>query len=270
MENLNKKEEKPNVMPIEQEWSLALKVEQLEAENEALKNKSENMTKLFRIIAHDLINPIGNAAVVTKFLLEDIKYGSINKAELAIMLESLSKDNEATLKLLEDLLIWSRLQQDGMKIEVLEIKLSDQVNNAISPLQSIANQKNIKLTNEVPNDMEIFADSNMLQTVIRNLCSNSLKFTKEGGEVSVSAEKINDKVEVSINDNGVGMTNDQIKKLFENAGVSTDGTNKEKGTGFGISICKELVEKMGGSIRVESEGKDKGTKFIVSLSSVKK
>lgn len=254
----------------ERELSPALKIEKLEKENEELKNKLEDMEKSFRIIAHDLIGPVGNAAVLTEMLSEGIKDGSMDKEELVESMDALSTNGRATLKLLEDLLTWSRLQQGGAQPEILVTKLSDQVNDSIAPIIQIAKQKDIKLINEVSENVEILADSNMLQTVLRNLSSNSIKFTPNGGNITISSQMKDNKVEIIVKDDGVGLKDEQKIKLFESVGVTSVGTNKEKGTGFGLSICKEIIEKMGGTIRAESEGEGKGTSFIVTLYAVSK
>ena len=251
--------------PIEKELSLDERVKKLEVENKELKDKLENREKLFRIIAHDLRGPVGNTTVFIKLLSEYVKDGSISNEELADNLDIIYKNSEETSKLLEDLLTWGNLQQDGIKPEILAMNLVNQVENSIAPLLQIAKNKNINLENKVSGNIEILADRVMLETVIRNLSSNAIKFTNSDGNISISSEKRNNLVEIYIKDDGVGLNDDQKKNLFESIGVSTKGTNKEKGTGLGISICKEMVEKMGGTIKVESEGEGKGTTFTVTL-----
>jgi two-component system, sensor histidine kinase and response regulator len=254
----------------EKELSSSEKILNLEAENKKLKNKLENMNKSFRLIAHDLINPIGSFAVFSELLAEETKNSAMSKEELTQSLTVLSKGGKDTLKLLEDLLMLSRLQHDGIKPEILELKLTNQIESALDILLPIASQKNIKLNNEVEGGMEVMADSNMLKTVIRNLSSNAIKFTNKGGNIYISSLRKDNQVEIYITDDGVGLKEEQKQNLFETFGVSSQGTNQEKGTGFGLSICKELVEKMGGAIAVESEGEGKGSRFIVTLPAVEK
>ena len=270
-ESLNNKEIQKNIEnPIEKELSLPEKVEKLEKENEELKNKLENMKKLFRILGHDLITPIGNNAAFIDLLSESVKNDSMGEEELADNLDVISRSSKSAHKLLEDLLRWSRLQQEGIKPEISAVDLANQVEDSIAPLLLIAKEKGVNLKNEIPNDVDILADSNMLRTVIRNLSSNAIKFTKRGGNVSISCEKKNNLVEIYIKDNGVGLAEDQIKKLFESTGVSKDGTSGEKGTGFGLSISKEMIDIMNGTIHVESKGEGKGTTFTITLPEGKK
>lgn len=253
--------------PNEQEASKLEKMEKLEKENEELKGKLENMKKLFRIIAHDLKTPVGNTAVFINLLSKELKNGNMSKEELIENLDMVSRSSEATHKLLEDLLKWTRLQQEGMKPEISTLELANQVEDSIAPLIQTAKEKGVNLKNKVSKDIDIFADGNMLNAIIRNLSSNAIKFTKGGEQVSISSLRKGDQVEIYVKDNGVGLNEEQVKKLFDNVGFSNEGTNGEKGTGFGLSICKEMLYLMNGTIRAESEGEGKGTTFIVTLPS---
>lgn len=255
-------------IPVEKKLPLAERLEILEVENENLKNKLENIKKMFRIIAHDLKGPVNTTTIFTKLLSENI--GSISEKELVNNLDMIRQNSENTSKLLEDLLTWSQFQLDGKKPEILAINLTNQIENAIAPLLQTAKGKNINLENKVSSNVEILADSNILQTVIRNLSSNAVKFTKNGGSISFAFEKKNNLAEIYIKDDGIGLNENQKKNIFENIGVSVEGTGGEKGTGFGLSICKELIEKMNGTLRVESEGEGKGATFVITLPTVEK
>jgi len=263
-ETINTTNEAPEI-PVERELSLAKKLEISEAKNKELQEKLEYIKKLFGIIAHDLKGPVNTTTVFTELLSEYIKDGSITMEELADNLDMIYRNSDATSKLLEDLLTWSRLQLDEIKPEILAMNLAKEIEISVAPLLLAMKQKEIKFENKIPNDLDILADSNMLQTVVRNLSSNAIKFTNQGGNISISCEKKDNLVEIHITDDGVGLSEDKVKNLFESTGISTLGTNEEKGTGFGLSICKEMVEKMGGNIKVISEGKSKGTTFIVTL-----
>lgn len=251
--------------PNEQEASHIEKMEKLEKDNEELKGKLENMKKLFRIIAHDLKTPVGNIAVFIDLLSKELKDGNMSKEELTENMEMISRSSEATHKLLEDLLKWTRLQQEGMKPEISTLELSNQVEDSILPLIQTAKEKGVSLENEVPKDIDVLADGNMLNAIIRNLSSNAIKFTKGGERISISSLPKGDQVEIYVKDNGVGLNEEQVGKLFDNVGFSNEGTKGEKGTGFGLSICKEMLSLMNGTIRAESEGEGKGTTFIVTL-----
>ncbi len=132
-------------------------------------------------------------------------------------------------------------------------------------IENIADQKSITIKNDVPESLIIFADKSMISTVLRNLISNAIKFTREGGEVVVSARQNPKDILVSIKDNGIGIAPGRAKQLFSfDTNISTPGTNKEKGTGLGLILSKEFVEKHGGSIWVESE-EGKGSTFYFTL-----
>jgi signal transduction histidine kinase len=259
---ITKEEDK---FPNEQDESKLEKMDKLEKENGELKGKLENMKKLFRIIAHDLKTPVGNTAVFIDLLSKELKDGNMSKEELVEYLDMVSRSSGAAHKLLDDLLKWTRLQQEGMKPEISTLELANQVEDSIAPLIQTAKEKGVDLENEVPKDIDVLADGNMLNAIIRNLSSNAIKFTKGGERISISSMKKGDQVEIYVKDNGVGLNEEQVKKLFDNVGFSNEGTNGEKGTGFGLSICKEMLSLMNGTIRAESEGEGKGTTFIVTL-----
>jgi len=247
------------------------KNEELQLEIEELKKQIDVKNELFRIVAHDLRGPIGNLSTIADIILENVKNIKntedfhMKKEGLIDVINMLSDSSQATYKLLQDLLTWSRLQQGGINPEILVMKLSDQVREAIAPLLQTANNKDIKLGYEISDNINILADRMMLQTVIRNLSSNAIKFSNKGGDILISCEKKNNNIKIYIKDNGIGLTEDKLKGLFESIGKSNKGTEGEEGTGLGLSICREMIEKMGGSISVESEGEGKGTTFIVTL-----
>jgi signal transduction histidine kinase len=147
----------------------------------------------------------------------------------------------------------------------MELHLNDLVRENFNLLKNVADEKNITFINNVPDNMMVQADMNSIKTVLRNLFSNALKFTEEEGEVKVYAVKENEKIKVSVQDSGVGMSDEQADKLFRiDQNQSTKGTNNEEGTGLGLILCKEFVEKNGGEIWVESE-KGVGTIFHFTL-----
>jgi signal transduction histidine kinase len=143
--------------------------------------------------------------------------------------------------------------------------LSELINEEFSILNEMALGKSIELKSLLDNRLIITADKNMIKTIIRNLISNAIKFTRKNGKVSVSASVINSYVEISVTDSGIGMTKETMSKLFRLDGnLSTRGTENEKGTGLGLFLCKEFVEKHGGRIWVESEyGKGSTFKFVL-------
>jgi signal transduction histidine kinase len=144
--------------------------------------------------------------------------------------------------------------------------LYDKVNKIISIVEHSASKKSISISNQVDTDISAFADANMLRSIIQNLLINSIKFTNEKGRIIISSQKKGDVIEVSVEDTGIGIDKEDIPKLFEfNTIYTTKGTAGEKGTGLGLPLCKEFVERNYGKIWVESE-LGKGSKFIFTLS----
>lgn len=250
----------------ENELSLEEKLEKSEAENKDLKEKLDNREKLLKIIAHDLRSPIGNNTVFIDHLNESIKNKTMTEHELPVYLEMLSTQSRNTYKLLVDLFEWVKIQQGGIKPELLPTDLYAEVENSIASLKEIAKRKEVDLENKISSEnVKILADSNMLNTIVRNLTSNAIKYTEKGGNIIISSKNNNDNVEIHISDDGVGLSDDAKQNIFDVLNPSKEGTEGEKGTRFGLSICKEFVEKMNGTIRVESEGEGKGTTFIITL-----
>jgi signal transduction histidine kinase len=179
-------------------------------------------------------------------------------AEFADMINTSAQQ---VFHLLQDLLSWARIQQGQMPCNPTNTDLKLVVNEVIELLISNANNKKIDLINRIPDGMMIAADDHMLKTTVRNLVSNAIKFTSADGKVELSAVEDDAQVEVSVKDSGKGMTSENLDKLFK-IGIknTTRGTGGEEGTGLGLILCKEFVEKHGGKIWVESE-LDKGSEF---------
>jgi PAS domain S-box-containing protein len=233
---------------------------------EELKYLNETKDKLFSIIGHDLRGPIGNLTSMLKVLAsgdEDVDEELKND-----FLKSMIDSAESSYILLENLLDWSRSQRNAIiiKKEIYEIK--PVVEEAISLLSGAAGKKNINLTMEIEPGLSAFFDGNTISTVIRNLISNSIKFTKEGGRIIIRAIKENGLVQFSVSDDGVGMDQSKLESLFKKETyITTSGTKGEKGSGLGLSLCKDFVEKNGGELKVESEV-GKGTTISFCLNSV--
>jgi signal transduction histidine kinase len=183
---------------------------------------------------------------------------SLSTEDFREFTESIYRTVRDVYDLLENLLAWSRLQRGKMETEIEHLPLKQVIEKNIQLLSNIAASKGVHLENTVTADIFIDADKNMLNTVARNLISNALKFTPQGGKVSVSAQsssKDTDMMQIAVTDTGIGITKDDQAKLFRmDVTHSTMGTAKEAGTGLGLIICQEMVEKMSGRIWVESEG----------------
>jgi two-component system sensor histidine kinase/response regulator len=178
---------------------------------------------------------------------------------------SLHETTRNVYKLLENLLEWARLQKGSMPLNPDSFDMYSIVKSNFEIVQPKANLKNVKLLNNIPLSLQVFADVNMINTVIRNLISNSLKFTNDTGTITINYRDLDNFHHIDIIDDGVGMSKSVLNKLFKiDEHVTTLGTNQETGTGLGLILCKELVNKNKGNIIVESE-LGKGTKFTITI-----
>ena len=218
--------------------------------------------KLFSIISHDLRGPIGSFMQIIELLTSNLQVNPDMQANLLKELKDMSKN---TFYLLENLLSWSRSQRSDIVYNPRSIIINELVNENILLLLGAAGQKSIHIQFESQAKYAIYADYDMINLVIRNLLSNAIKFTHTGGLVSVSISEQNGLIETVIADNGVGMSQEKAEKLFTgNQFESTYGTNNEKGSGLGLVLCKDFVQRNGGSIRVESI-LEQGSKFIFTV-----
>ncbi len=219
--------------------------------------------KFFSIIAHDLRNPISSIKHLLELLANQYDELAIDEQKEFIGLLSESSDN--LFKLLDNLLMWARTQVGSVQInrELINIYLIS--DNNLSLMKLNADNKKIKLINKIPENTTAFADMNMIDTVMRNLISNSLKFSDEGDTITVDSEITDDFVTVKIADTGIGMSEEIQNKLFKiDKQITSVGTKQEKGTGLGLILCKEFVEKHGGKIWAKSK-EGKGTVIYFTL-----
>jgi signal transduction histidine kinase/ligand-binding sensor domain-containing protein len=267
-EELNKSntllEERQNQIENQSEELMSQKETLLEMNNK-LYELNASKDKFFSIIAHDLKNPFQTIIGFSDMQKEEIKSGNFTGIEEYAGLINTSAIQ--TYRLLENLLEWANSQRGGITFKPVPINLMDILNEEFIVLNDIAIMKNIELKSSFPNDLIFRADNNMIKTILRNLISNAIKFTHKNGMVEVRAMIKDRNVEISVSDNGIGMTDESMAKLFRiDANLSTQGTEKEKGTGLGLFLCKEFVEKHGGKIWVESEsGKGSTFKFLIPL-----
>lgn len=230
--------------------------EEMEKRSKELEQLNEVKDKFFSIISHDLRSPINALAG----LMDLMDRGAIASHELPVAIKELRVRFNHTRSLMNNLLDWTVLQMDKLNLQAGNVPLHKIVEENIELMSSIQNKK-IKMVNNVPQHAIGYADSNTINLVIRNLMTNSVKFTNDGGEIAVSAELKGNEWVMSVRDNGIGMSADIQKKLFDKINpYSTRGTANEKGTGLGLILCKEFVEKNGGRIWVESE-ENKGSTF---------
>lgn len=223
----------------------------IQIKNDELKISNATKDKFFSIIAHDLRSPFQGILGVVELLTNEID--SLSKSEIANFSHKLKYSLTKQYELLSDLLEWARLQTGNIEAIPEIIPLSSQVEMVIDSLKLLANQKDITIENAVDDETEVYSDHELLRIVLRNLISNSIKFTKPGGLISISAKRKEIYSEVTISDTGVGIAKEALDKIFRiDVHYSTEGTAKEKGTGLGLILCKEIIERQKGKIWAES------------------
>lgn len=238
---------------------------QLKESEEKLKQLIETQNKFFSIVAHDLKNPF-NALLGYVDALSD-SFDDMSKEEIRTFVDGIKSSSRNIYLLLENLLSWSRIQLGKFNVNIELTNLREISEKIIGLLRSGAEYKNIKLINEIRKDIQLYTDKNIVFSTLQNLTNNAIKFTKAGGFVKISAQIEKNFAIVSVKDNGMGMSQTLLNNLFDlKKSVSTLGTRNEAGTGLGLSLCKEMLQKIGGDIWAESElGKGSTFYFKVPL-----
>jgi len=237
---------------------------EINLKNEELSNLVAEKDRLISIIAHDLRNPFNVLLGLTQLLDEDLP--NLTQDDIQKMITSLRGTTLSVYNLLENLLEWSLIKRGNTSFNPKAFILQDNMDEFLHPVLELANKKSIEISYCVPDDLEVYADRSMMGSIIRNLASNAIKFTPQNGKVILSAQTLGDRsIEISINDTGIGMNKSMIDNLFKiDRKNNRRGTEGESSSGLGLIICKELVEKHGGKIRVESKV-GKGSTFYLTL-----
>ena len=241
-----------------------LNEDSLQRLNNELNLLNDQKNKLLSVIAHDLRNPIAGCVGLLEVVFTDVE--NTSKEELIGYMEMMQKGALNAHELLEDLLEWARIQFNSVDfIPTVIPDLKNNVGHILNKLMPIAEAKDIQLNQNIEEGLSIMADKHMLASVIRNLVTNAIKFTNKGGRVGISAKKQKNGVIFSVIDNGIGLAEKDIDKLFsDNTNFTSYGTQGEKGTGMGLSLCRNFVEKHGGKIWVES-AQNSGSKFYFNI-----
>ena len=236
---------------------------ELKQNEDRLKKLNATKDKLFSIIGHDLKGPLNNILGFSELI--DQGFDSFSDEEIKKYNRLIFQSSQTVTSLLDNLLTWSRSQRNKIKVSKQLFALNTVVQKNLSLLENNASKKSIQLKNEVPADIIANGDTEMVTTILRNLISNAIKFTNEGGEIKVVAKNSNNRIIVEIHDNGVGIPPDKINNLFEPDQTHVNlGTAGEKGTGLGLIICKDFAEKNDGELWAESEP-GKGSVFSFSM-----
>ena len=231
-----------------------------------LKEAIYTKDKFFSIIAHDLKSPLSSLTLVSEMLNDN--FDGFTPEKMNYYINSISQTSSGLFDLVENLLSWARSQSGKIEINIKKTNISEIIDKLVSLLKVNADKKNIFIENNVKNDTFALADINLLTLVLRNLFVNAIKFTNEGGKVVLSAQNIKNELFISVKDTGIGINSEDKDRLFRiDIDTKNIGNSAEKGTGLGLILCKEFVEKQGGKIWVESEI-DKGSKFIFTLPNV--
>jgi len=228
-----------------------------------LKDANVTKEKFISILAHDLKTPFSGLVNLTGLLRTNID--SYSKEKIDKFLTLINEASTSTYLLLEELLEWARTRQDKIEFNPETTVLLRIIDDCVTLLANSFTEKNIHIDLDISQEIQVKVDRNMLRTIVRNLITNAIKFTPRSGQVSLSAVKKASMVEITVSDTGMGMDSRTMQSLFKIGETrSRNGTNGERGTGFGLLLCKEFVEKHGGTIHVESEV-GRGSTFIFTM-----
>ena len=235
------------------------------SQNHELASVNHTKDKFFSIISHDLKNPVSNFYLASDLLFKE--YDSLDKSEKIEIISMLRESSGELQDLLNKLLLWSRSQQNRIEFNPEPNNINFIILNNISLLKLSANNKNITLEFENNLHRQVYCDGNLINTVVRNLISNAIKFTYQNGSIVIRTFIYQDDNFglIEVEDNGKGISEENLSKIFtSDNNYQTEGTNKEKGTGLGLILCKEFIEMHDGKIWVESQH-GKGTKFSFTI-----
>ncbi|MBN2519455.1 MAG: hypothetical protein JXB17_03035 [Bacteroidales bacterium] len=243
---------KVNNQLIEKQKLIQIQTKKLKENNKQLKILNSTKDKFFSIIAHDLKNPFNVVSGFSDVLLK--KINKFDQEKINKYLEIIQSASTSGNNLLNNLLDWSRSQTGNITFKPKKLNLSNITHDTISLFKGEIHQKNITLNQTIDRKINVIADENMLKTILRNLISNAIKFTPIDGKITISAKPNKSKIEVTIADTGIGIPDDNINLLFRiDTNVTRKGTSNETGTGLGLILCKEFIEKHNGKIWVESQ-----------------
>jgi signal transduction histidine kinase len=253
---------------VDRTRQISLQKEEIETQKNILEELNASKDKLFRIVAHDLKNPMTALLSITNSL--NFSYHQLEERDKEESVKQANKAAEDLHRLLENLLQWTTSQTGKLKIEAINFDLSRLANENISLAETSAKRKKISVTSTVPEGCVVYADRNMISTVLRNLLSNSIKFTPSGGKISLSVSEVKDGqiiifYKLTVADSGIGIPKEKIDQLFQVDGAwTTKGTANESGTGLGLMICRDFVKRNCGEIELESS-EEEGSRFSFTL-----
>jgi len=237
--------------------------EEIQKKNKELKELNNTKDKFFSIIAHDLRSPFQGLLGVSNYIAEEADY--LTKEEIKEYAQMLNESLLNQFKFLEDLLSWARIQYGKMKYQPVIINIYEEIQNVKQMFVTASVSKNIKIELNISEDYHVFADRDMFWLLLRNLLSNAIKFTNSGGKIEINSFANEEDIIIEVKDNGIGIEKVNLTKLFQmDSHFTSVGTDNENGTGLGLILCKEIIDKHHCRIWVESdEGKGSSFKFTL-------
>ena len=237
--------------------------EQLKNANDKLLQVIHEKDKFFTIIAHDLRNPFIGISSLSQIMVEQL--GSLQLDEMEEYAREIHHASTNAFNLLKNLLSWAKSQTGRMDFVPQHLNVQELITETISFVQEAAILKSIEIESQIAEGLSVFADKEMVATVMRNLVSNAVKFTRAGGKVLIRCERSDQHIRISVVDNGIGMTSKMVEEIFRiDVSNGRKGTNGEPSSGIGLLLCKEFTERNGGTITVESQP-DQGSTFNITL-----
>lgn len=255
-----KLKQQSNLVLQEKNKEIIRQKEEIEQQARALEKINVQKNKLFSIIAHDLRGPLSSL----QSLLKAFKDGHMTADETKTILYSLDVNVDGTVNLVTNLLSWAKSQLEATHISPSTLVMHDLITRAMANVYQQANDKQVSLVNNIPGHIQAIGDPDMIELVARNLLSNAAKYCLAGGTIWATAETDATKVTIGIHDNGIGMRQDIIEKIGRGESFSTFGTGKEKGTGLGLLLCKDFIERNNGCMHIESTPGE-GSHFYFTL-----
>ncbi|HEY3403554.1 MAG TPA: sensor histidine kinase [Ohtaekwangia sp.] len=244
------------------EQEVQLRLEEIQLKSKRLEEVNQVKDKLFSVVSHDIKGPLSSLQLALSLM----KSGDVSREEFQKLSAALEARFSQTTEFIENLLQWATLQLKGESFEPVYVDLNKIAQETIDLLESETRKKEIRVSNNTEPSLQAFADLNMIRSVFRNLFTNALKFTGVNGAITISALRSNGRVVISVADTGVGIPTANRDRMFTLGSITTPGTKQEKGTGLGLLLCKEFIEKNGGNIWFETE-EGRGTVFYFSLPS---
>lgn len=233
-----------------EEKTIAVEIskEQILLQKDQLEQSNNEKNKLMSIISHDLRTPLMNIQNYLELLNENM----LDSTERPVLEKALLKSTNNAMEMLSNLLHWSKSQMEGPSVHLLQVNLLTVLLGTLEMEKIHALKKDISLNYYIPPQLAVIADVDMLQLVVRNLISNAVKFTPQGGVINIDARVISDECKITVSDNGKGIPQDKQENIFSIKTQPAFGTNNEKGVGLGLVLCKEFIERQGGRIGFES------------------